>query len=463
MSGRPSSLKAKGGRPSGSATASSSARWRSCAGAAGSGGSCGGPGGGLYAEPAGNRNRHAGQRQSRRDLVVLLARFRHPRRSRPLRPDRAESPLRCRRLSLCRQALRFPRPGPQHRGRDPGHRAGGRGAVPGDRSRHPAIFPAPSATTTSLVRKQAGSLDFVQLPADHPVYIMYSSGTTGPPKCLVQGSAGHPGEPPEGTAASHRPEAGRHHFLSHHLRLDDVELAGQLSCRRGCHRPLRRAPFPSRPGSPLAARRRTRASPSSAPAPATLPPWKRPASAHAATSTCRNCGPSSPPAPPSPPTASATSTAEIKEDLQLASISGGTDLNGCFALGNPIGAVYPGELQCRGLGMKVEVFNCRREAGDRRGGRAGLHRALPVHAAPFLERSGRQQLPQGLLREVPGVWAHGDWCELTETGGMVIYGRSDATLNPGGVRIGTARTLPRGGNLPRDRRLRGRRPALGGG
>jgi acetoacetyl-CoA synthetase len=128
----------------------------------------------------------------------------------------------------------------------------------------------------------------------------------------------------------------------------------------------------------------------------------------------------------------------VKDDLQLASISGGTDLNGCFALGNPIGPVYAGELQCRGLGMRVEVFDA---AGKPVVGEPGeLVCTAPFPSMPirFWDDPDGSRYRHAYFDTFPNAWRHGDWCLLTETGGLVIYGRSDATLNPGGVRIGTA-------------------------
>jgi acetoacetyl-CoA synthetase len=130
--------------------------------------------------------------------------------------------------------------------------------------------------------------------------------------------------------------------------------------------------------------------------------------------------------------------AKIKHDVCLSSISGGTDLCSCFALGNPIAPVYRGELQTRGLGMRVLVYD---DAGRAIVGQKGEL----VCAAPF------PSMPLGFWRDVdgaayskayfekfPGVWHHGDFAELTEHDGLIIYGRSDTVLNPGGVRIGTA-------------------------
>jgi acetoacetyl-CoA synthetase len=129
---------------------------------------------------------------------------------------------------------------------------------------------------------------------------------------------------------------------------------------------------------------------------------------------------------------------EIKRDLHLASISGGTDIISCFALGNPIGSVWPGELQTRGLGMAVEVFD---EGGRPVRGRDGelvCTRAFPSMPVSFWNDPDGAKYHAAYFDHYPGVWRHGDWARLTEHDGLVISGRSDATLNPGGVRIGTA-------------------------
>jgi acetoacetyl-CoA synthetase len=128
----------------------------------------------------------------------------------------------------------------------------------------------------------------------------------------------------------------------------------------------------------------------------------------------------------------------VKQDLQLASISGGTDLNGCFALGNPMGPVYAGELQCRGLGMKVEAFD---ETGLPVVGQQGelvCTAAFPSMPIYFWNDPDMKKYHDAYFDMYPGVWRHGDYIVVTERGGVIMYGRSDATLNPGGVRIGTA-------------------------
>jgi acetoacetyl-CoA synthetase len=129
---------------------------------------------------------------------------------------------------------------------------------------------------------------------------------------------------------------------------------------------------------------------------------------------------------------------EVKEDLQLASISGGSDINGCFALGNPMGPVYSGELQCRGLGMKVEAFD--ENANPVINQRGELVCTAPAPSMPiyFWDDPGHRKYRAAYFDVYPNVWRHGDYVLINERGGVVIYGRSDATLNPGGVRIGTA-------------------------
>jgi acetoacetyl-CoA synthetase len=128
----------------------------------------------------------------------------------------------------------------------------------------------------------------------------------------------------------------------------------------------------------------------------------------------------------------------IKKDIHLASISGGTDIVSCFVGGNPIGPVWRGEIQCRALGMKVEVFD---EDGRAVVGEKGeLVCTMPFPSMPvgFWNDPDGRKYHAAYFDTFPGVWRHGDWVEMTEHGGIIIYGRSDAVLNPGGVRIGTA-------------------------
>jgi acetoacetyl-CoA synthetase len=129
---------------------------------------------------------------------------------------------------------------------------------------------------------------------------------------------------------------------------------------------------------------------------------------------------------------------EVKEDLQLSSISGGSDINGCFALGNPMGPVHAGELQCRGLGMKVEAFDEEGKSVVNQQGELVCTAAAPPMPIYFWDDPNYEKYKAAYFDVYPNVWRHGDFIEIRDNGGVVIYGRSDATLNPGGVRIGTA-------------------------
>ncbi|MEZ4287732.1 MAG: hypothetical protein R3A47_06215 [Polyangiales bacterium] len=129
---------------------------------------------------------------------------------------------------------------------------------------------------------------------------------------------------------------------------------------------------------------------------------------------------------------------DIKNDVQLASISGGTDIVSCFVLGDPTKPVRRGEIQTKGLGMDVRVFN---ELGERVIGETGeLVCCTPFPSMPvgFWGDDDGSRYRAAYFEKFPGVWCHGDFTCETEHGGFVISGRSDATLNPGGVRIGTA-------------------------
>ena len=131
---------------------------------------------------------------------------------------------------------------------------------------------------------------------------------------------------------------------------------------------------------------------------------------------------------------------DVKADVCLSSISGGTDIISCFALGNPLSPVYRGELQGRGLGMAVEVLD---EAGRPVVGEAGelvCTRPFPSMPVAFWHDADGTKYRAAYFDHTPGVWRHGDWAELTVRGGLVIHGRSDATLNPGGGRIGRRRS-----------------------
>ncbi|NQU59258.1 MAG: acetoacetate--CoA ligase, partial [Rhodospirillales bacterium] len=138
----------------------------------------------------------------------------------------------------------------------------------------------------------------------------------------------------------------------------------------------------------------------------------------------------------------------IKADVHLASIAGGTDLMGCFMLGNPTGPVWKGEIQARALAMAVEVFDD--EGNSIRGEKGELVCTRPFPSMPigFYKDDDGSKYHSAYFERFDNVWCHGDYVELTEHGGIIIFGRSDATLNPGGVRIGTAEIYRQVEKLP---------------
>ena len=128
----------------------------------------------------------------------------------------------------------------------------------------------------------------------------------------------------------------------------------------------------------------------------------------------------------------------IKQDLHLANMSGGTELISCFALGDPTGPVWRGELQARGLGMAVEIWDDEGHAIRERPGELVCTKPFPSMPVFFWDDPEGARYRAAYFAHFPNVWRHGDWAELTAHHGVVIHGRSDATLNPGGIRIGTA-------------------------
>jgi acetoacetyl-CoA synthetase len=129
---------------------------------------------------------------------------------------------------------------------------------------------------------------------------------------------------------------------------------------------------------------------------------------------------------------------KIKKNIQLSSISGGTDIVGCFMLGNPTMPVYRGEIQCLGLGLDVAAINEKGETLIEEEGELVCLQTFPNRPVSFLDDEENEKINAAYFKQNPGVWTHGDFVRITEHGGVIVYGRSDATLNPGGVRIGTA-------------------------
>jgi acetoacetyl-CoA synthetase len=139
---------------------------------------------------------------------------------------------------------------------------------------------------------------------------------------------------------------------------------------------------------------------------------------------------------------------EIKQDILLASISGGTDIVSCFVLGNPVLPVYRGEIQCRGLGMAVDVFDENGQPLRSEKGELVCIKPFPVMPVGFWNDTDGKKYKAAYFERFANIWCHGDFSELTAHDGVIIYGRSDATLNPGGVRIGTAEIYRQVEQLP---------------
>ncbi len=139
---------------------------------------------------------------------------------------------------------------------------------------------------------------------------------------------------------------------------------------------------------------------------------------------------------------------EIKQDILLASISGGTDIISCFVLGNPVLPVYRGEIQCRGLGMAVDVFDDDGSPVRSQKGELVCTKPFPAMPVGFWNDPDGAKYHAAYFERFANIWCHGDFSELTAHDGMIIYGRSDATLNPGGVRIGTAEIYRQVEQLP---------------
>jgi len=280
-------------------------------------------------------------------------------------------------------------------------------------------------------------IDFEQLPFDHPVYIMYSSGTTGLPKCMVQGP---------GVLINHIKELKLHADLKREDTIFYFTTCGWMmwnwmvsSLSVGATVLLYDgSAFYPDPGAlwRLAQDEKVTIFGTSARYIAAIEKeGVKPgrdydlALLKAVLST----------ASPLPAEGFEYVYREVKKDLQLASVSGGTDLSGCFAGENPIGPVYAGELQCQPLAMKVEAYDENGSSVLDQKGELVCTAPFPSMPLYFWNDKDGARYRSAYFERFPNVWCHGDFIEIKrDTGGIVIYGRSDATLNPGGVRIGTA-------------------------
>jgi acetoacetyl-CoA synthetase len=313
----------------------------------------------------------------------------------------------------------------------------------------PQALGLPSAITwpDALALGDAEPLRFARLPFDHALYIMYSSGTTGLPKCMVHGAGG--------TLLQHLKELVIHSDLRARDRIFYFTTCGWMMWNWLVSSLAVGATVVLYDGAPLlkdrpilwelATRERLAIFGTSA-------KWIAlaqkddvvPGPEHdlSALRAILSTG--------SPLAAHSFDFVydRVKRDVRLSSVSGGTDIIACFAIGDPTRPVYRGEIQMLALGMKVDVFD---DAGRSLRGAAGeLVCTAPFPSMPvrFWNDPDGSRYRAAYFEVYPNTWRHGDWAELTDRGGMIIYGRSDATLNPGGVRIGTAEIYRQVEQLP---------------
>ncbi|HEX2651175.1 MAG TPA: acetoacetate--CoA ligase [Burkholderiales bacterium] len=284
---------------------------------------------------------------------------------------------------------------------------------------------------------EAKDITFEQCEFNHPLYILYSSGTTGVPKCIVHGTGG--------TLLQHLKE----HQLQSDVRPGDrlfyFSTLGWMMWNWLVSGLASGAALLLYDGSPFVGRGRilfdfadvegmTHFGTSAKYIDAIAKIGLKPRETHKLEKLRALLSTGS----PLSPEGFDYVYASVKADVCLSSISGGTDIVSCFVLGNPLGPVWRGEIQAKGLGMAVEVFS---EQGLPLKGEKGelvCTRPFPSMPVGFWNDPDGARYRAAYFEKYPNVWRHGDWCEETAHGGMIIYGRSDAVLNPGGVRIGTA-------------------------
>ncbi len=280
-------------------------------------------------------------------------------------------------------------------------------------------------------------LEFTQVEFDHPLYIMYSSGTTGVPKCIVHGTGG--------TLLQHLKEHAIHLDIGPDDRLFYFTTCGWMMWNWLVTGLASGATLILYDGSPffddgdvlwqLAEDEKITVFGTGAKYISALEKaGVRPKDKFALPNLRAVLSTGSPLAPESFDFVYDA----IAEDIQLSSISGGTDIISCFAAGNPILPVRRGELQCLALGMAVEIYDEDGNSVINENGELVCTKAFPSMPVGFWNDPDNAKYHAAYFDRFPGVWAHGDYAEITEGRSMLIHGRSDAVLNPGGVRIGTS-------------------------
>lgn len=298
-------------------------------------------------------------------------------------------------------------------------------------------YDASSIAWNDYLDRSVTTLEFVRMPFNAPLYIMFSSGTTGVPKCIVHGIGG--------TLLQHMKE----HALHTDIDRDDVffyfTTCGWMMWNWLVSGLAQGATLVLFDGSPFY------------PGPAVL--WdiaeQEQISVFGTSAKYLSALEKAEYTPRTKHNLNALRSIlttgsvlapesfdfvyrDIKSNLCLSSISGGTDIVSCFALGNPILPVHRGELQCKGLGLDVQVFNDDGKTVEQEKGELVCCNSFPCMPIGFWNDNDGQRYFNAYFARFENTWAHGDYAEVTANDGVIIYGRSDAVLNPGGVRIGTA-------------------------
>lgn len=285
--------------------------------------------------------------------------------------------------------------------------------------------------------KPATTLEFAPFPFDHPLYILFSSGTTGKPKCIVHGAGG--------TFLQHIKELALHSdmrptdnlcfyttcgWMMWNWMVSTLALGATLTLYEGA------ATFPDHHRLfDIIQENKVSVLGTSAKYLSTIEKsGANPKDKFDLTTLRCILSTGSPLLPQNYDFV----YQKIKKEVQLCSISGGTDIISCFALGNPILPVYRGELQCLGLGMDVNILDEHGELLFNQPGELTCKTPFPSMPLYFWNDPNKEQYKNAYFKTFPNIWAHGDHAEITPHHGLIIYGRSDTVLNPGGVRIGTA-------------------------